>query len=375
MTRGLPQYPKTEDKNWKTLDITDQYAQFDRLLIQARKKSLFETLPDSPAAAMTREFKKHGQAMAKQLWLLGYLEAEDKHQARKAFHRDRKNFLNSAARFQKEAGLKPDRWTGKKTRAALTALVSFETDHLDKRWLDAPHEYPAVMRAAQCRLFVLGLAAERPGKSFSLIAVNDLNKFKRLAMALGMVTLEQDQIRHFMDTRTPSPALLGLILDQDCLIKAVARSCRPGACGLEFNIPSRKSHGRHLPQAYQIRRFLTRLVQVEFWLMGYQIPLAQMLEYPVKGIDTKNDQDCNPELKTCLADFAGLAQKAKKTWAREITPELFTAFDDAYENQDDEKVLSQINSRLQRPREIERALEQGKKLHLRLWDGIKRVLR
>lgn len=374
MNDALPIYPQNlgDTKSWRTIDAANQYSRFDQLLTEAENQSLFDALPDSPDASQTHAFKKRGETMAERLWLLGYLIASNKDAARATFSDNRELFLTAVEAFQRESKLTPDRWPGIQTWNALSNLVSFESDDLDEAWLSSPEDFPAVLRAVQCRLFVLGMTQQRPGSDFKQIKPGAFRKFKLLALALGAIKMSKGKILPFLNSPAINEETLVLLLDQDRLIEAVARSNKRSSGKLYFRyIPVFKNWSHKA----RIRAFLVRLIQVEFWLLGYDIDLSAPLNYPIIGFDEGKKIKRSRSLTKCLADFAVLAGKSKKTWERELTPDLFIALHRAAAQEDDPELYEKIESRVKSQEQIESALNQGRKLHMRLWDGIKRVLR
>jgi len=370
----LPTYPQDlgDSKKWSTLDVVDQYARFDTMLTEAESRAVFDALPDSPAESETKPLNQRGETIAERLWLLGYFPALNKNEARAIFNDQRDVFLSAVSAFQKDAGLVVDRWPGIKTWQALSNLVSFESDNLDSAWLASPEDYPAVLRAVQCRLFVLGLAQNQVDRDFQRIEFDALRKFKLLALALGALEIEPNHISSFLNASELDGSTLSLLLDQDRLIAAVAKSHRRVSGKRHFKYVPIYSNWDHQGA---VRSFLVRLVQVEFWLLGYPIGLLEPLTYPMMGFDDWRNVNRSSGLKDCLADFAVLAGYRSDMWEDEITPELFMAFHRAEEQHDEAAVYEVVGEQLQSQAAIEDALRQGKALHLRVWDGIKRVLR
>ena len=379
MSGTLPAYPDNlgDPNTWRSADALEQYAKFDQLLSAAETPvngdlPLMEALPDSPEASENMPFNRRGQVIAERLWLLGYLEAADKKEARAAFKDNRGAVLDAVELFQKEMKLKVDRWPGVLTWNALHNLVSFECDDLDKEWLKAPEKFRAILRAAQCRLFVLGLSSRRPGKDFQGVELEALRKFLLIAMALGAIETPESEIRAFLRNARPNEKYLSLLLDQDRLIAAAAKANKVKNGKRFFSYRPIFESWSH---KQEVRAFLIRLTQIEFWLMGYEINLLRKYSYPLHGFDRSGEISRSKELKKCLEDFAKLSGKSKNKWNKKLTPGFFIALHEAAEAEEDESSREELENRLTDQAQLENALQKGRKLHLRIWDGVKRVLR
>lgn len=374
MNASLPTYPQElgDTGTWKGLDVVDQYDRFDTLLGEAEQRALFDALPESPTHSQTKPLNARGETIAERLWLLGYFPALDKAEARVIFNSHREAFLSAVSDFQKDAGLVVDRWPGIKTWQALSNLVSFESDNLDPAWLHAPEDYPAVLRAVHCRLFVLGLASHPVGRDFEGVEFTALRRFKLLALMLGAIEMDADAMMPFLNRTQIDGETLSLLLDQDRLIAAVSRSHQMVSGTRHFVYKPIFANWDHRSE---VRAFLIRLVQVEFWLLGYPVGLMDALTYPMMGFDDRQDVDRSPVLQDCLADFAVLAGFSRDAWRNAITPELFMALNEAETQADETAAYRTVEAQLQSEDAITQALEKGKGLHLRIWDGMKRVLR
>ena len=374
MSDNLPVYPEYlgDSKSWKSVDIIEQYAKFDSLLSESEKNSLFDALPDTTVSSQTNKYNQRGKVIAERLWLLGYLDADDAAGARETFIVNRSRVLDAVGKFQKDAGLTSDHWPGVVTWNALNNLVSFESDSLEEEWFEDPKRYPAVLRAAQCRLNVLGLTDRRPDNEFQQVEFEALKKFKLLVLALKAVVIPLEQYKPFLDSKNLDEETLKLLLDQDRLIEAAARANKRVKGTLYFKYTQLK---KNWPNNAEIRSFLLRLIQIEFWLMGYDIDLMSRLSYPFIGFDDNNGVERSKDLKKYLEDFARLTGKSERKWSKKITPELFIELHKTLTSDDHEDPFFIADQYLKSKEQVDRVLIEGQKLHLRLWDGITRVFR
>lgn len=413
---SLPDYPRdlNQPKPWLREDPPEAYGKFDTVLSEASRRAVLSDLPasleESGAAPGKPEalvdYQIRAQVIGERLWLLGYLALDNKQQARDLYRRDQAAFLDAVARFQGEAGLTRDGWVGKKTWTLLSNLVNFEPlpreagitaeqTLEDEPWnkpLGAGLNNRAVMRAAALRLHVLGLAGQPPGRGTPYRRPDQraVTDFHRLLWSLGLVD------RLFGDRLTKKS--LPLLMDHDAIVGAVAASDRNGDDRFQFSRPSGWAEEAFTDMA---QLFLTRLVQIELWLLGSDIDLQQMRRYACAGIrkrpvldpfeepDAEEADFYDPggelekRLREYYREFCGFGKTKARRLAVEIRPSLFQSLmnprnervaagarplkeADAYES-----VLGNIESTAK----AEELLETGRSLGLRIWDGLKRIWR
>ena len=413
---GLPDYPEQLNRPgpWLDEEPSEAYGKFESVLTEASQRAVLGDLPASleesgaapGRAAEALDYELRAQVIGERLWLLGYLALDDKQQARALYRQDRTAFLDAVRRFQAEAGLKQDAWVGKKTWTLLSNLVNFEPlPHEagttaeqaleDEPWnkpLGAGLDNRAVMRAAVLRLHVLGLAREPPGRGTAYRrpdpeAVTD---FHRLLWSLGLVE------RLFVG-KDLNKTSLPLLMNHDVIVEAVARSDRDRDDRFGFMRDSDWAEEAFTDMA---QLFLTRLVQIELWLLGSDVDLQQTRRYACSGIRARPPFDpfaqADPQadfydpdgaledsLREYYREFCGLDDNQARRLAAEIRPSLFQSFlhprntqvsvraaplheDDAYA-----AVLGSIGSSAR----AEELLDTGRSLGLRIWDGLKRLWR
>lgn len=386
----LASYPDTlgTPADWKALDLLDQYGRLDKLLAGAEERGVLDGLPNSAEATRRENMEVRGQVIAERLWLLGYLFAADKYDARQAFSGGHRNtrFLPAVRAFQQDIGLKVDEWPGPITWKTLEQLVSFENDNLAPCWLESPEKFPALIRAAQSRLHILGLAQHGPGRDFKEISPTAVRKFHRLLFSLQALS-PADMDDGFLTTGVLRKESLAILLDQDRLIGALSHSwtwvCPKHRQRRErfFSYKVEKGSDGRTKKGIEclLHDFVYRLALVEFWLLGYDVSLKAQpgVSFPVKGFVTRRrNLKEDGALKACLQDFARRNGKDERSWKDEISPELFIAMREAGELEASKDLNKDLVKLFSTQEKVEEGLQRGRqKGYLRLWDGIKRASR
>ncbi|MDA0790662.1 MAG: hypothetical protein O2780_14540 [Proteobacteria bacterium] len=373
----LPAYPADlgEAPDWPADDGVERYARFERLLVAAERERVIDGLPVSESDAEGGDYARHAQPIGERLWILGYLGVRNETAARVAFVKDRERFLSAVADFQAEAGLKRDRWAGEKTWTALGQLVSFERDSLDPRWLADPDQYPVILRACQARLHALGLSRRRPGTDFRAADESGVRKLHQLLWSLRGV--EVDDVAAFTSATHLTAETIALLLDHDSLLRMVsdASSSTDDGDYFAYRISSLANPGgsqRH-PRADLVRRFIVKLVQVDLWLSGYPIDLFDRLDYRVFGF--ASPRRGSMKLNQYLRDFGKALGVRQRGWGNAITPAVIRALADAPDGADLSELRVQISHQYQTQDQIDAAISEGRALHLRVFDGIRRAMR
>ena len=124
----------------------------------------------------------------------------------------------------------------------------------------------AGLKAAQCRMQILGFSKTLPGKQFKRLSSTNLERFKRMLLALRIVRRKKTETRAYLKARTIDWETLTLLMDQDSLTAKTAQSVTRDRDGVKFSFVKAARSGR--PHGIEVRKFLTRLVQVEFWPPG-----------------------------------------------------------------------------------------------------------
>jgi len=411
----LADYPTelNQAETWRDDEPAEAYGKFEEVLSSAEAQGIISDLPASveesgadpnqPDAMI--DYQVRAQVISERLWLLGYIKLEDKDDARNLFQDNRAEFLAAVGKFQLEAGLVKDGWVGKKTWTLLSNLVNFELQPMQtgsaneesqdlELWnapLGAGLNNRAVMRAAALRLHVLGLAKQPPGKGspYRRPDKDAVRDFHRILWSLGLVK----QLYAGQLTKITLP----LLMEHDGIIKRVASYEQGGNDEFKLNSPDDWPE-----EAFKDKTqlFLTRLVQIELWLLGFEVGMSVWRRYSVHGIrqrpvfDPSDDfntidsefYDPDEKLELLLRDyyqtFRGLNKEASEASAEEIRPSLFNSFlnpqheqinhsDEATESDAYDEVLGNIHTNA----EAEEQLKIGRSLGLRIWDGLKRIWR
>ena len=413
---GLPDYPAQLNRPgpWLDEEPPEAYGKFESVLTEASQRAVLSDLPASleesgaapGRAAEAIDYELRAQVIGERLWLLGYLALDDKQQARALYRQDRTAFLDAVARFQSEAGLKQDGWVGKKTWTLLSNLVNFEPlPHeagatAEQALEDEPWNRPlgegldnrAVMRAATLRLHVLGLAREPPGRGtpYRRPDPEAVTDFHRLLWSLNLT-------KKLFVGKDLNKASLPLLMDHDAIVEAVAKSDHDRDDRFGFMRDSDWAEEAFTDMA---QLFLTRLVQIELWLLGSDVDLQQTRRYACSGIrarppfdpfaqpDPQADfHDPNGALEDSLRqyyhEFCGLNANQARRLAGEIRPSLFQSFLDPRNTQvsvraaplrEDEAYAAVLGS-IGSSAKAEQLLDTGRSLGLRIWDGLKRLWR
>lgn len=423
--------PKPED--WKDLDVPVKLERFESLVDSAAKKGIFSNLPtslqESGAASVQGvrilgiDYSVRAEVIGERLWLLGYLDG-DKAASRDAFAKEKDVFLQAVRLFQKEAGLVEDGWAGPKTWTMLSNLVNFErqsspvsaganstlnstdTDSADGSRVRPSGANSAVMRAAALRLHVLGFAGKTPLKSKLMPDGKWVEAFHRMLWALQLTTT--------LSGNELNAETLALLLDHEALVQAVVDRSDTDHDGA-FAIRRQDGWAEELFED-EVQRFLTRLAQIELWLLGLDVDLSDMrTRYPVAGFRPRPMPD--PQIPTSLnseagdyfdpdnklqeqltlfcTQFLGLEKYAAKSKAEELRPSLFKAWSEdgsasyavgvdhaAHSNapvhDDSDATFQQVMAGIREKAtsgDADGLLNEGRSLGMRLWDGLKRLWR
>jgi len=376
-TAAYPDDPGlAEPSRWRRLPATAAYGRLEDLADAAVEGEVLDVLPQSLDEGLEGDYGPRARVIGERLWLLGYFTG-GREWARALFTEDRSAFLDAVGRFQRDARLEADTWTGPKTWQALEQLVKFEAGALPEAWLGAEHWPAAVLRAAQLRLNALGLGAGKPGPRFDQPSRRAIRRFHRMLLALRVVG--EDHGDH-LDVVT-----LPLLLDQDILIRAVADLAVPSPSGDGLRFRFFQAQGWDAAtHREEMRQFLVQLVKVEFWLLGIDVKISGRDDYPVQSFGVLRPRG-RPEkyalgraLLTFHEQLLGLSHGDAGQRSRCITPELFRELanmDQAPVQRSSDEAYGLVLSRLKSQSEVDAALEEGRSLGMRIWDGMKRLWR
>lgn len=381
---ALPAYPGSIAKpdSWLQADPVDAYGHFQQLIDSTEELHVLDALPLDESGADSWNYKIRAEVIGERLWLLGYLDGS-KEQARNLFINDKKDFLNAVSSFQSECDLKVDSWTGKQTWAALQGLVSFEGADDFGLARNTMGEYPtAVLRAFQLRLKILGLSSEGPERHFKSLDHDALVKFRRILQSLKLLDFKQKNTQGLLDETT-----VQYLLDHDRIVNQVASlsSQNPSDEWIyRFYIDKSWSKANHLET---MRRFLVQLAKIELWLLGSDISLSDEQDYSVLHFEGKKPL-LNPKENAfgaaLVSFYLNLMDKDEQEavkFARTIRPEFFRDVQQQGLNTQSENILdekdigAEVLQKLNNQSSIDQALDEGKSLGMRLWDGIKRIWR
>lgn len=383
MTGSLPDYPddlpEPEALASKAAAMSD-YGDIETMLVAAERRGIVEIPANDPVAARSGVCNRiRDPVVAERLHLLGYLrDPKDVNGA--AGSPSRTRFLDAIEAFQAEAGLDVDAWTGPVTWRALQQLVTFEVTTAVELWFDAEQRpRPALIRALRLRLFALGLLGRRPGPSPPRLPQDALDAFWMLCCRLRIGTLG--------DPRPGLRELLSLLFDQDRLLAAVVATTRTARIARRrrqvFSYAKLTTEPRREVDP-EVARFLACMAKIELWLLGFDVDITHVGNYPVYGFDRGSGRS-NQKLRRALdAFFDQLGQRDRRLRAS-LTPELFAALLDpataagdgpaADKPREDGDFSQEVAEALRDGDSISRAWELGRRLGMKLWDGMRRLLR
>ena len=412
MTLELPDYPgqlrapETFQSAEAEADLSD-YADLAEVLEAAEREGVVDVPAEDKAAALRGEANLvRERTIAERLWLLGYLKDPDD-LASSRRDADRMRFLRAVADFQRGAGLVVDEWTGEMTWQALQELVTFESPTNIARYTRQGRPLPALARATRLRLWSLGVLSRKPGarESSDTVPEESLQKFRVLCGRFKLF----DSLEGAPDTLT----IIRYLFDQDALLRAVADMGRLRPVGGRerwvFAYLKHPSETRRKTDP-QVESFLACLAKIELWLLGFNVDISHSRNYPVYKFLGRT-ANRNRKMTAALAQFwdrvgpgateaeqglggAELRRKRKdrKRLREFITPELFKALanpelsttladpDLAETNGKTraavrEDYSREVTEKLSSQEEIEKTWSKGKRLGMKLWDGVRRVWR
>jgi len=247
-----------------SLESFERYDELALVVERADEQGVLDPLPISEQAVRTEpSIPSRTHTIRTRLFLLGYLGKDNGSPVIDAR-------LRKAIRaFQGEAGLTVDSWVGDESWTALQELVSFEAPSNIARWFEGAVPNPALVRAADVRLHVLGLLESRHPRKRKKVTVA-LERFVSLADLLGLA-----------DRRLPGGFMqetIVVLFDQDRLAARLARVDED----LVLRGPART---RKLDAGRWARKFVACVAKIELWLLGYEVTpgLKPRFETPNRG--------------------------------------------------------------------------------------------
>jgi hypothetical protein len=274
---------------------------------------------------------------------------------------------NAVKKFQKEAGLKPDKWAGPRTWKALQQLVSFENEQNPGDWEIASKTAggigsPAVLRAVYLRLYVLGFFdwQDKLTLKTDISPVTNVRFHKALDDFL-------DTARRLNITRERllpeiSLATLGPLFSQDGLIRGIA--AHPGFVGESAN-----------------KVFLEAIARIELWLVGFGVNVGNPRIRLKKRRDSKKSKK-RLTIAQALEAFwkhQPIKKRPKKAVRKIVSPAFFNYLvqleseEDLKEETMDKDLVDQV-CRFS-PGQRQALMTKLKQVATSIWDGIKRVIR
>ncbi|HOI47694.1 MAG TPA: peptidoglycan-binding domain-containing protein [Prolixibacteraceae bacterium] len=347
----------------------EQAGFVDSVLAGVEENGLVNIVPAGEEQAFDlRSQKIRMQTIATRLWLLGYLPQKlSGRQIEKDFRRKGK-VQQAIRKFQTEAGLTVDGWVGDETWYALDALVSFESDTQVNRWFAGDTPLPVLQRAAQLRLFSLGLYDEKPDVGFREFPASGFNRFTEVVRLLRLSS----------QVIGPGffPNTLGLLFNQDQLVEALAKqnSSAAGSFTVHF-------FGDRDEQERLVNRFVVNMAKIELWLLGFDVQIDGRDDYSVAGMESRTEVGpLDAALNQYYRDFEEGRLIRAAGQSNRITPAFFISLQKTAgtvtETSDDPEDLSrEVAALLDRPGKIEQAWNYIRKRGVRLWDGLRRLWR
>lgn len=354
-----------------------QLGLFENIFEEAKIKGVVSSTPESDEETYAIQSQQvRIQAVAERLWLLGYLP--------KKIHPDdiekNKEIIRKAViRFQGDANLKQDYWVGNKTWYALDELVSFESHFSPEHWFDKDevigNAFPAINRAAQLRLWSLGLVDERPTNEFMPLQINDLSDFKKI---LHLFSIEHDSSRIGLNRYS-----LELLFDQDAFSIAIGHSKYPNRDAFLYNVKAvvnSTSEIDDIPKLKELgRKFIVNCARIELWLLGFDVSIgAEISNRLMKKMTTRKKGDLRKEMTRYYQLFEKQEIGIATELSKRISPKFFIGIADANKidgESEIEDASEEITKNIRSNEEISDAWNYVKTKGMRLFDGLKRVWR
>lgn len=336
------------------LEVDERYEQLDQTVTRADNEGVLRQLPTSGPASSSAYPPGKMRVISNRLFLLGYLDKGDVDNKMSPAIED------AIRKFQHEAAdIEKDGWVGDETWQALQELVSFEDPTNLDRWFNLGGPNPALRRAVDLRLHVLGFSPQRQHGSM-VKTLASLAAFRMAARAIGLVG------DHPADGFSlPS---LEVLFDMDAMLEKLA-----GADDAFFE------DGR-------FKGFRISVAKIELWLLGYKVipngsylrnffvlPEHWHVERPIS-------------LKKALRQFwldnnldKREARRRSKSFDARLFQELVES-EEERENRDENQHMEMIEKELSTSKTTSQSLAEAtwnevRTLGSRMWDGIKRAFR
>ncbi len=373
MSNELPVYDFPEIEG----SPSQQLGMFENIFETAKVNGVVSTTPESDDE--TYEVKSQQvriQTVASRLWLLGYLP---KKISPNEIEKNKTIIRKAVIQFQQDANLKQDYWVGNKTWYALDELVSYESHFSPVHWFEGDNiignAFVAINRAAQLRLWSLGLMDQRPTKEFSPIQMNDLSDFKKV---LHLFSIKHDPNRIGLNRYS-----LQLLFDQDTFSIAIGKSKYPNRDAFLYNV---KAVVNSTPEVDDIsklkelgRKFIVNCARIELWLLGFDVAIGdEVSNRLMRKMTTLKRGRLRKEMTRYYQLFEEQKKGVASDLSKRISPKFFLGIAkankiDGETNMDD--ASEQIAINVKSTKEVSEAWNYIKTKGMRLFDGLKRVWR
>ncbi len=226
----------------------DNFVSLEELLDSAQSNQLIEPVVESASRfGALQDDNQFIAVLRRRLFRLGYLKAEKIGDGLDPLLR------KAVCRFQHDAELTVDGWVGPQSWDALQELFAFEPSTVLESWVDGGAINPAMQRAVSLRLIALGFGDKGVTRAKPSANHSWLGNWRKI-----LILLEVPNI----DPYTPlnSERLIEWLFNIDRLSLQAQKAIR--------SLVPLLSH----PQSdieKQLFRFITSLLKVELWLLGY----------------------------------------------------------------------------------------------------------
>lgn len=379
MSGSFPPYE--HDALSKTADdVVTQLGDYGEILEDGHDRGLFGVTPKTEDARPMDDARRRTIAM--QLWLLGYLQ--EKPEKRRAGSISQSALRDALQQFRDEAGL-PERKEKSPdaidddTWYALNELVAFEgmegteltEERLRERWIDGGEPRPALQRAVQLRLFVLGLRENRPDAELDPPRSETLEPFLWINL---LFKLDEDPL-----PQGYFPKTVAILFNQDRFVQKLSKA-GTGEGDFEIHRPSSLSDSKTQQLA---QSFIVNVAKIELWLLGFDVELDGKNDYSVSGFQGEGRKiDLEEALQEYWQELEKKSAHEVEQLSQSITAALFRSLQETAEvaeqiETDPHADYSQevVEEHLTTEGDIEKAWAEVQERRLSLWDGLKRVWR
>jgi len=373
MSNELPVYEFPEIEGTPS----QQLGMFESIFETAKMNGVVSATPQSDEETYKVQSQQvRIQTVASRLWLLGYI-SEKIHPD--TIGKNKEVIRNAVIQFQGDANLKQDHWVGNKTWYALDELVSYESHFSIANWFIGDeiigNAFKAINRAAQLRLWSLGLIDERPSKEFIPIQLKDLSDFKKV---LHLFSIDHDSNKIGLNRYS-----LELLFDQDVFSIAIGKSKYPNRDAFLYNVKAVVNSTPeidNIPKLKELgRKFIVNCTRIELWLLGFDVTIgAEVSNRLMRKMTTRKRGNLRRELTRYYQLFGEKEIEMASSLSKRISPKFFIDIADANQidtDKDMDDASEKISENVQSTKEVSEAWNYIKTKGMRLFDGLKRVWR